>query len=153
MWVVIGWVGSILMLLKSILPALSRFLKYTPVLVKAGRIIIKVLSNPLALFGLVLTASWFPNFVQSVMQIIGVGLIKIGMITMRFIWNLIPSSTPQQADYTNLTQELSNSISGIPAPVLAVMAQLGVVPLLGEVVMTLVTIALMHTIARLVRNY
>lgn len=145
--------AQIAMRWRAIVPMLGRFLRSSTVLVSVARGLKFLMTNPAGWIALVLTSTLFPSIVGSITQLVGIGLIKLAIISFRLLSNIISSNTNLNTDYTSLNNELGNAIEGLPPQMLAIMGQLGIVSLLGTIFLTMVTVATMFTIASVVKRY
>lgn len=149
----IGLIAAIAVRFRSIAPILGRFLRSSGVLVTAAKYIGKFMLSPMSWFALVIGSALFPQVIGSITQLVGIGLIKMAMVSFRFLSTLINTSTNIEGDYQTVTQELGNAIQGLPPQMISIMGQLGIVSLLGTIFLTMVTVGIMFTLASIVRRY
>lgn len=152
MWAILGWIPSILNALKAMLPAVLRIGSLFPFLTKLLGLAGRFFLSPVGWIVTAVTASIFPQVLGVVMQMIGIGALKMAFIMYNIMNNMI-SGTSINTDYTSVTELMEEAVNQLPDTFIAVGSYFHFISILGLILSTITICAIVNTIASLVRRH
>lgn len=144
--------ASILLIARVVAPALIRYLALGAIIRTVLSLIGGILTSPWTWIGAVIASASFPDFIGSIMELVGAGLIRIATITFHAL-NSIMKGTGIGVDYESLTQLTNEMIAQLPTSFIEIGGYFHFVSLLGVITSTLAVCATVNVISSLVRRY
>lgn len=151
--VILSFLGSILVGLKEKTGNAAEWAQvalswiHRIILLNIFYIIIKVLSKPLYIVGIIVLLTYFPDVVQWIFMQIGLIQIKIFAILLNILMPEIFAYS--SGDITNWAQLWNSALTALPSEVLEVMRALDVASLMGIVTTCLTSGFVIRTILRI----
>lgn len=151
MFRLLSLVSTLVNLLVAHIPKLARLGALAPLMAKTLKALSVLLVSPITYIGLVVGASAFPDLVNSVMEIIGAGLFRLGLVAYGVLSGMV-GDTGANDEIEDMSGIVESLVDQLPEIIVNVMGYFHFLSLLGTIISTSVLCALILTISRLVKR-